>query len=200
MSIAQRAGLPEAVQTALLLLSIALALTPYLTEVSIGILKIPKLSMRERRSMKIIGPIAVVLAIALVAPLSALAPASKLRLLAADVDEAGQIDVVVANNGTTAALLTKIELELLRDRQLRARPTLMPTAAYRIPIDRLSVGGRRSLLVRQLVLPSTAERIVIAPMTNRALEVRLRMHTADGEVLTADVSLWPSTAGRADRR
>jgi len=199
MSIAQRAGLPEAVQTTLLLLSIALALTPYLPEVSIGALIIPKLSIRQRRSMKIIGPIAVVLAIALVVPLSALAPTSKLRLLGADVDEAGQIDVVVANNGATPALLTKIELELLRDRQLRARPTLAPVAAYRIPIDRLSVGGRRSLLVRQLVLPSTAERIVIAPMTNRAVDVRLRIQSAEGDVLTADVSLWPST-GRLDRR
>ncbi|HEY6141032.1 MAG TPA: hypothetical protein VI670_25020 [Thermoanaerobaculia bacterium] len=199
MSIAQRAGLPEPFQTTLLILAIVLALTPYLADVSIGILKVPKLTPRQRRSMKVIGPLAVAAAAVLVVPLPFFAPAPVLRLLVADATETGEIDLAIANEGKTAALLTRLQLEVSRDRGLRARPTLMPAATYRIPIDDLAVGASRGLMVRHLVPASATERIVIAPMTTRALDVRLRIESANGGVLEADVGLWPA-GGRNRRR
>ena len=195
MSIAQRAGLPEAFQTTLLVLAIALALTPYLADASIGILKVPKLTIRQRRSMKIIGPLVVALVVVLVMPLSALAPASTLQLLVADATAAGEIDVAITNRGPAAVLLTRVEIEVVRDTGARVRPALPPAAGYRVPIDDLATGAKRNLVLRHLVPPLTTERIVISPMTNRVVDVRLTLRSADGQVLSAAVRLWQGRSG-----
>jgi hypothetical protein len=189
MSIAGRLGLPEAVQTGLLIFAIVLALTPWLSGVTVGSWEFPKLDPRRRRVLRVIGPIAVALAIALVVPVSALRPSTTdLRLLAADVTRNGEIDVAVTNAGTSAALLTAIELEVLRERATAARPVLVTTATYRIPVDDLPAGKRRRLVVRHLVPAGATERIVIAPETTRAAAVRLTLFGADGAVLNATVN------------
>src|SRR6185436_9622894 len=153
MSIAQRGGLPEAFQTTLLILAVVLALTPYLADVSSGILKVPRLTSGQRRSMKIVGPLTVLFMLLLVVPWPALAPVSQLRLLAADATDTGEIDVAIKNDGTSAVLLTRLEIEVLRDRGLRLRPVLAPTAAYRLRMDDLAAGSKRALTMRHLLPP-----------------------------------------------
>lgn len=191
MSLAERIGLPEEFQTTLLLLALLLALAPYLADIKIGSLQVPRLGPQKRRLMKVLGPLVVLSSLGLVLPVSKLLPSvSKLQLLAVDFTEAGEIDVAITNSGTAAALLTKIELEILKDHQISARPALTPTARYRIPMTGLRSGQRRSLVVRHTVLPATTERILIAPETARVLDVRIHIYAANGAVLTSDVQLW----------
>lgn len=186
MSVADRLGLPEAVQTALLIVGIALALTPWLAGFTIGSVQIPKLDPRRRRALRVTGPLAVLLGIALVVPVAALRPeGTDLRILAADLTANGEIDVAVTNAGTSSALLTGIELELIRERRVAARPVLRTTATYRLPIDDLGAGERRRLVVRHLVPAGATERIVIAPETTRAASIRLSLHASDGAVITS---------------
>jgi hypothetical protein len=200
MSIAGRLGLPEAVQTALLVLAIVLALSPWFSGVAIGSWTFPKFDPRRRRAMRVIGPIAVALAVALVVPVSTLRPPqTDLRLLAADATADGDIDVAVANQGTSGALLTAIELEVLRERTTAVRPVLFTAATYRLPIGDLTAGQRRRRMVRHLVPAGATERIVIAPESTRAAAVRLTLFAADGSVLSSTVNL-PSPIGRGDRR
>jgi hypothetical protein len=126
----------------------------------------------------------------LVLPLSWLQPPpTDLRLIAVDVTAAGDIDVVVSNAGTSAALLTAIELEVVAERSIAARPELLPGASLHIPVDDLAPGGRRALTIRQLIAPKSVERIVISPQTGRGLLLRLRIHAAGGAVLSSDVDL-----------
>jgi hypothetical protein len=190
MSLAARLGLPEEFQTTLLLLALLVALAPYLAGVKIGGLQVPALAPRKQRQMKGFGPLALLLALGLVLPVSGLSPSTaRLQLLAADFRETGEIDVAIANSGTVAALLTRIELEVLRDYQVSARPALAPSAGYRIPIADLNPGQRRSVIVRHVIPAATTERILIAPETARALEVRVRIYAAHGVVLTSDMRL-----------
>src|SRR5947209_19524891 len=126
MSLAGRLGLPEAVQTALLLAAIALTLAPYFAGMSIGGLQVPAIGPRRRRRMRIAGPAMLAGSLALVVPLSFFQPApTMLRLIAIDVTDAGNIDAVVANDGGAAALLTAVELEVLSERGIGARPELV---------------------------------------------------------------------------
>lgn len=193
-SLAQRIGLPDAFQTALLTLALLLALSPYLAGVTVGNLQIPQLAAKHRRQLRFAGPAAVAGAILLVLPLTSLAPRRQARLafVAVDATPEGEIDVAVTNDGNAPVLITRIELEVLRDRGRKARPTLLSAAAYRIPIDDLQPGQRRSVIGRQLIAPGTTERFTIAPQTARALDVRLHLKTADGLSLSRDLSLWPS--------
>lgn len=190
MSIVDLLGLSEAVQTTLLLLALALALAPFLSGVKIGGVEIPKLDPRRRRALRIAGPASVVVAIALVVPVPALRPSpTHLRLLAADAIENGDIDVAVANSGTSPALLTAIELEVGRDRVMTPRPVLQTSAWYRLPIGDLSAGQRRRLVIRHLVPAGATERFSIHPETSRAATVRLSLFSADGAVMQTLVDL-----------
>lgn len=196
MSIAQRVGLTDAFQTTLLILALVLSLTPYLAEVSLGPLTIPRLTVRQRRLMKIVGPLAIVLVIAIVTPLSALAPAPKLELLAADATDSGEIDIVVMNRGAAPVLLTRLEIEVIGDRGGRARPPLAPAGGYRLPVDDLPVGARRALMLRHVVVPGATERLLISPATTRAIDLRVRLREAGGRTLSTDVRLWPGPSRR----
>jgi hypothetical protein len=192
MSLASRLGFPETFQTTLLVLAVVLALAPYLAGITIGGLSIPKLDARRRRLLRFLGPAAVACAIALVLPLSALQPAAPgLHLAAVDVNDAGEIDVALTNSGSTAALLTRIELKILHDYRVAARPTLTSSATYRVPIDSLRTGQSRRILIRHIIAPSATERVVIATDTARALKVQLRMYVADGTILITNVDLRP---------
>lgn len=190
MSIADLLGLPETVQTTLLLLALALALAPFLSGLKIGGVEIPKLDPRRRRILRIAGPASVVVAIALVVPVPALRPSpASLRLLAADALENGDIDVAVGNPGASAALLTAIELQVDRESVVAARPVLQTSATYRLPIGDLSAGQRRRLVIRHLVPAGATERFSIHPETTRAATVHLSLFAADGSVLQTLVDL-----------
>jgi hypothetical protein len=191
MSIAQRIGLTDTFQTTLLILALVMALAPYLPQLSIGTLTIPKLTVRQRRLMKVVGPLALLVGIALVTPLAALAPAPRLRLLAADATGGGPIDVAVMNEGARAVLLTGLEIEVISDRGGRARPMLEPAGTYRVPVDALRVGARRAVVLRHVVPPGATERLLIAPMTTRLLDLRVTLREAGGGTLAAEVHLWP---------
>lgn len=199
MSIAQWLGLPGDFLTALLLIAFFLTLAPYLEGVTIGSWSIPKLLPRKKRIMKIAAPIVLVVFVAAGVPLQALRASSRLRLLGADFTERGVIDVVVANSGTSAALLTRIELEILRDHRQLMRPALDASATYRVPIDDAAPGQRRAVVIRHLIAPASTERLLIAPETGRVLDVRVRVFSAEGAILTSDVRLWPATRVRRDR-
>jgi len=189
MSLAGRLGLPEAVQTALLLAAIALTLAPYFAGMSIGGLQIPAIGPGRRR-MRVAGPAMLAGCMVLVVPLSLFQPAPMmLRLIAVDVTDSGDIDAVVANDGNSAAMLTAVELEVLGERRVGARPELLPGAAIQVPVDDLPPGGRRTSMIRLLVAPRSVERIVISPQTNRGLLLRLRIRSTDGVVLSSDVDL-----------
>lgn len=190
MSFADRLGLPGEFQTTLLLLSLLLTASPYLAGVTIGGLKIPELGPRQRRLMRFLGPAAFLVSLGLVVPVDRLAPAVRLELLAADATEAGLIDLVVANQGTEPALLTRIALEVVSDDGTAVRPALAPAAGYRIPIADLRPGQQRSILVRHLVPAGATERILISPETIRATTVRVHVHSARAIVLSRDVRLW----------
>lgn len=193
MSLAGRLGLPEAVQTALLLATFALTLTPYFAGMSIGGLQVPAIDPARRRRMRIAAPAMLVGSMLFVVPLPFLQPApTMLRLIAVDVTDSGNIDAVVANDGNSAALLTAVELEVLSERGIGARPELLPGAAIQVPVDDLPRGGRRTSMIRMLVGPKSVERIVISPLTARGLLLRLRIRSADGAALTADVDLLAS--------
>lgn len=190
MSLAGRLGLPEAVQTALLLAAIALTLAPYFAGMSIGGLQIPAIGPGRRRRMRVAGPAMLAGCMALVVPLSLFWPAPMmLRLIAVDVTDSGDIDAVVANDGNSAAMLTAVDLQVLGERGVGARPELLPGAAIQVPVDDLPPGGRRTSMIRLLVAPKSVERIVISPQTNRGLLLRLRIRSADGVVLSSDVDL-----------
>lgn len=190
MSLAGRLGLPEAVQTALLLVALALALAPYFAGMSIAGLQVPAIDRARRRRMRIAGPAILLGSLALVVPLSLFQPSPTiLRLIAVDVTDSGNIDAVVANDGSSAALLTAVELEVLGERGISARPELLPGAAIQVPVDDLPPGGRRSSMIRLLVGPKSHERLVISPLTGRGLLLRLRIRSADGTALMADVDL-----------
>jgi hypothetical protein len=195
MSIAEWMGLPEEFQTTLLLLAILLTFTPYFAGIKIGGLQVPDLGSRKGRLMKVLGPLALLASLGLVLPVSALLPSTtKLQILAVDFTQTGEIDVAITNAGTATALLTKIEFEILKDHQVLARPVLAPTGHYRIPLDDLQQGQRRSLILRHTILPATTERILLAPEVARSLDIRMRIYCGDGGVLTADVQLWPQPA------
>lgn len=189
MSFAQRIGLPESVQTSLLLLAIALTLAPWFTGLTIGMLQLPKLDARRRRMWRIGGPLLLILTVALVFPVTP-RPIS-LHLLAADVLENGNIDVVISNTGNSVALLTSIELEVIRDHGIASRSMLATSATYYLSIDDLAPRMRRRLIIRHLIAPGATERIVIAPQTTRAADVRLLLHAADGSVLQSLLNLRP---------
>jgi len=192
MSIVRWLGLPPEVHSMLMIASILLALTPYLGGATFGSVTVPRLPLRTRRSMIMGGPLLVAALIALGIPIAALSPrATELRLVVADGTDDGEIDIVVRNSGTAPALLTRIELEIVGDRHAGARMPLTPTARYRIPLGTLSPGNRRAIAVRHLIAPSATEEIRIAPETPRALDLRLRIYSADGAVLAATVRLWP---------
>ncbi|MFL6244787.1 MAG: hypothetical protein ACJ74H_02090 [Thermoanaerobaculia bacterium] len=193
MSIAERFGLPEAFVVTLLLLATVLTLAPYLRGVTLGSVQIPRFDARRRRALRLIGPLSLVAAIALVIPLPALRQ-TRLRLVDADVTEAGEIDVVVVNTAIASTVITKIELEVTRDRGIGSRPVLIETAQYRIPIDNLRRGQRRGRMTRHLIPGGATERILIAPHTGRGFQLRLFIWTDDGAVLTADLDLLPSTS------
>jgi hypothetical protein len=192
MSIVRWLGLPPEVHATLLIASILLALTPYFGGAAFGSVTVPRLPLRTRRSMVFGGPLLVALLIGLGIPIAALSPrAIELGLLIADATDDGEIDVVIRNSGTAPAILTSIELEIVGDRQAAARVPLAPTARYRIPLGTLPPGSRRAIAVRHLIAPSATEEIRIAPETPRALDLRVRIHSADGAVLDATVHLWP---------
>ena len=199
MSIAQWLGLPEAFVVTLLIFVTVLAVSPYLSGVAVGSLQIPKLDPRRRRRLRFAGPLCVAACIVLVVPLSALRPArTALRLVAAEVTEQGQIDLVVANGGHAPIVITSIELEVIEERGIDSRPVLIETATYRIPIDGLRRGQSRRQMVRHLVPAGGVERIIVSPRTGRAFLVLLRIRTDDGTMLTANLDLLASTT-RADR-
>jgi hypothetical protein len=197
MSIAQWLGLPADFLTALLLIAFCLTLAPYIEGVTIGSWSIPKLLPGKKRIMKIVAPLVLAAFVAAGVPLQALRPGtSNLQLLAADFTERGVIDVAVSNSGTSAALLTRIELEVLHDHRQLIRPALDASATYRIPIDDALRGQRRAAVIRHLIPPASTERLLIAPETGRVLDVRVHILSADGAVLTRDVHLWPATRSR----
>src|SRR4051812_46218676 len=118
MSLAIRLGLPEAVQSALLIAAIALTLAPYFAGLTIGGLQIPNIDSRRRRRIRFAGPAILAGCVALVLPLPWLQPPiTNLRLIAVDVTATGDIDAVVSNAGTSPALLTAIELEVIAERR-----------------------------------------------------------------------------------
>lgn len=200
MSIAQWLGLPEPFVVTLLVLVTVLALAPYFSGLALGNVEIPKLEPRRRRAMRFAGPFCISAGILLVVPFAALRPArANLRLLVAEVTESGDIDIVVTNTGSAAALLTAIELQVTGDRGIRSRPVLIPAATYSIPIDGLRSGDRRKRMVRHLIAAGGTERILISPQTSQAFNVRLRICADDGTVLTADLDLLTSTIS-ADQR
>jgi hypothetical protein len=190
MSIAGRLGFPEAFQTTLLLLTLVLTLTPYFAGAMIGSVAIPRLSASRRRWMRFFGPFSLAVTVAVIVPLDVLrATTPDLRLLAADVSQSGDLDLVLTNPGTTAALVTAIELEVIGDRGLASRPILHSTAAYRISIDDLKVGNSRRLVVRHLIPTGATERFTISPETSRSLKVRVRIQTAHGAALSRDLEI-----------
>jgi hypothetical protein len=195
MSLAEWLGLPEEFQATLLLLAVLLTFTPYFAGIKIGGLQVPDLGSRKGRLMKVLGPLSLLASLGLVLPVSALLPSpTKLQLLAVDFTPTGEVDLAITNSGTATALLTKIEFEILKDHQVLARPILAPVANYRIPLADLKQGQRRSLILRHAVLPATTERILLAPEAARSLDLRIRIYCGDGQVLTADVQLWPQAA------
>ena len=200
MSIADRLGLTDAAQTALLVLAFALALTPWLSGLTIGTMQFPKLGRRRRHVMRVAGPLAVVVALGLTTPLAALRPrATDLRLLAADVTRSGDIDMAIANAGTSDALLRAIDLEVLREAKVAARPALITSATYRVPIGDLRLGQRRRLVIRHLVTAGTTERITISPEAGHVATVRISLIAADGPVLQTVVDLLDRSTFPADR-
>ncbi|HEX6161603.1 MAG TPA: hypothetical protein VF111_15610, partial [Thermoanaerobaculia bacterium] len=100
--------------------------------------------------------------------------------------------LAIRNSGKSAALLTRIELEMLIDRRTAVRPALTPSALYVIPMQSRGAGHRRALVIRHLIAPNTTERIIVSPATNRAMRLRIHLHAAGGEVLTGEVELWPA--------
>lgn len=189
MSVAGRLGLPEAFQATVLVLVVAFALAPYFSGMTVGGVVIPRLDRRRRRTLRIAGPVAVAVAIALVVPMAGLQPrTTDLHLLAAGLTEEGDVDAVVSNSGTTAALITGIELEVVRDYNIMGRPPLASSGTYVVPVGALPAGGRRKLMVRHLVPPAGTERIIISPSTARSLTLRLHLHGADGTVLTREIA------------
>jgi hypothetical protein len=191
MSLATRIGLPEQFQNTVLLLGFLLALAPYLAGVKIGSLQVPTFERRKRRMMRLCGPLVFLVTLALVVPVPVwlASPRPEVKVLAADVASNGDLDVVIANAGPGAALLTRIEIEVLRDLGRSARSILESSATYKIPIDALRPGQRRSLVVRHSLPAAATERILIAPRTARSLEVRLHLFLAEGGPLSADFSL-----------
>ncbi|HEX2835301.1 MAG TPA: hypothetical protein VHW00_19965 [Thermoanaerobaculia bacterium] len=194
MSIARWLGLPDAFVLAVMLLTLALTLAPYFSGMTIGSVQVPRLDIRRRRALRLIGPVLLLANLALVLPLSALNPMrTNLRLAAAEVTERGEIDLVVINSGSSAALLTAIEIEILADRGVAARPVLVETATYRVPIDGVRAGSNRRRMIRHLIPAGASERIVIAPETARALRIRVVLHAEDGTALSATLELLPLT-------
>lgn len=192
MSFAERIGLPDAFQTTLLVVALLLALAPYFSGLAIGGVQLPRLDRRRRRMLTVLGPVSLIAMVVLVLPFEALAPPpSRLQIVAADVTETGEIDLAISNTGTVAALLTRIEIEVIADRHKTARPALASSARYQIAIDDFALGRRYALVIRHLVPPKTTERIVVAPQTNRSLRARVRVHSAGGTVMTREVELWP---------
>jgi hypothetical protein len=193
MSVAAKLGLPEAFQTTLLLIAVVLTLVPYFAGATVGSLQIPKLDPRKRRRLRIVGPLLLLASIAVVLPLPILGSRRiDLHLIAADVTEAGDIDVAIQNSGVNSALLTAVELEVMDDRGLIGRPVLPAGAAYRVPIDDLAIGERRRVPIRFLVPAGAIERIVITPMTGRTLLVRLRVVVDNKVELTSMIKLGPA--------
>jgi hypothetical protein len=196
MSLADRLGLPHELMTTLILLAIVFSLAPYFAGLTLGTLQVPRLRPRARRLLRILGPLGVAAAVALVVPIAALAPrATRLQLLAADFVD-GNVDVAIANAGPADGLVTGIELEVLADRGGIARPALAATARYRVPLDDVQPGGKRRIVVRHLVPAGATERFLVSPETARLLDVRLHIHTAGGIVLTADVPLFATDGTR----
>jgi hypothetical protein len=194
MSVAEHIGLPDAFRTTLLIVALLLALTPYLSGLAISGVQLPRLPHAQRRRFKILGPIAIAFAVALVFPIEALAPPStRLQLLAADVTESGEIDLAIANDGTAAVLLTRMEIEVLDEHGTNVRPALIPSAHYRIAVGDLRRHQRRSVAIRHLIAPKTTERLVIAPETNRSTRIRISIYPARGTALTCILELWPFT-------
>jgi hypothetical protein len=190
MSIAELLGWPEAVRTTLLLFGIALVVAPLLSGVKFGGIEIPRLDPRRRRALRVAGPLSLLAAVALIVPLRALQPASStLRLLAVDVMENGDIDVAIRNSGTSSALLTVIEIQILRERALTPRPVLQTSAAYRVPFGRRSVAQTGRLAIRHLIAPASVERFSIHPGTARAVSVRLSLYAEDGAEIRTVVDL-----------
>jgi len=200
MSVADWLGIPEAAQSALLLLAFALMLTPWLSGLTIGNTQFPKLDRRRRRAIVATGPIAMLLSLALVVPVSALRPRSTdLRLLAADVTSNGDIDLAMSNAGSADVLLRAIELEVVRASKVAARPALVTAATYRVPIDDLEVGERRRLVIRHLIGAGRTERLTISPEAPHVAAARLSLIAADGTVLQTVVDLSDRSTFPEDR-
>jgi len=126
-----------------------------------------------------------------VLPMEALSPPpTRLQIVACDATDDGGIDLALSNSGTAAALVTRIELEVLALRPTTVRPSLPVAASYRIEMKAPRPGSRHAVVVRHVILPKALERIVLVPQTNRAMRVRLRLFAADGAVMTRDVELW----------
>ena len=87
----------------------------------------------------------------------------------------GVLDVKVRNTGSSDALITEIEVLIVKDLDLEARAVLPPSAGYKIPIGDLKRGQSKSIQVSHVVEASKADRFLVALDTTRVLKVKLAL-------------------------
>ena len=105
-SVIQRLALPAEFGVALLLFAFTLAIAPYFSGVDFGAVKIPELSLKTRRNLRVIGPLALAMAILLHVPFARTAPVPAPPTTSANDTAVTSPDTAPATATTTATATT----------------------------------------------------------------------------------------------
>jgi len=185
-SVLQRLALPAEFGVVLLVFCFALSVTPYLTGADFGVVKIPTLDPRTSRRLRLLGPLALVLAIFLHLPIFPPkndTSGSQTHQSITDKRDATKTSTVVQltdSDSTTATIKNKVPVA--------TRPT---DSAYRVSlviptstkVSAVRVDGRKARIL------SRAASVITIEVSSTHRNQRIELEKADGTICTTELSI-----------
>ena len=111
-----------------------------------------------------------------------------LEISAVTVTDNSELDVKVRNTEESDALITRIQVTVLRVFGTQAEAILPPSAGYELPIHDLSRGQSRSVQVSQVVEQKGTDRFLVALHTRRRLRLKLTLTYNRDKTVSCKVS------------
>jgi hypothetical protein len=118
---------------------------------------------------------------------------AELKVTSAAYTKAGVIDLALLNEGNSAAVISEIQLKLVKDFHrtlLPVLPPVPPSEYIKIPIGELSEGqDKKATLKDPVAVPAHgADRIVVSPDTTRVVKLEVKLFYNNGQVAQTEVT------------